>query len=109
MKGELTSPFWSKGIQGDNRNIALVHGVLRGSSEAPLSGDQTVSRLWCIEDLYLYVPNQILLQRHIFNWLWGLDRSRGMQRESDSNLPCQDGAGRGKISDFVLHAHILRS
>ena len=48
---------WSKGIQGDNRNIALVHGVLRGSSEAPLSGDQTAMRLWYIDGENLNVPN----------------------------------------------------
>ena len=32
-------PFWSMGIQGESDNLALGHGVLRGSTEAPISGD----------------------------------------------------------------------
>jgi hypothetical protein len=42
---------WLMEIQGDNRNITLAHGVLGGSSEAPLSGDQTIRRLWRIDGL----------------------------------------------------------
>ncbi|VTR64425.1 hypothetical protein DESC_190042 [Desulfosarcina cetonica] len=69
VHGIQSAHGWSKGIQGDNRNIALGHGVLRGSSEAPLSGDQTARRLWCIEDDLASMCQTLLPSETHFNWL----------------------------------------